>query len=189
MDMTIRLDTAHRYWRGDQLIPGTNEVIDTYFEPCRFFTEDGRDKGLARHIWFHFLVQGQEPDSEPDPRIASEVASFRSWLSEVKPVYIGGELPFFDSNLNVCGTPDIFAEIFGVLSVVDFKPAARATRTRLQTAAYKLNLIANGIPIVNRYELRLSDGKYRFEKHEDRGDEARWRAMVQGFHAASFYNR
>ncbi|MFH0915372.1 MAG: hypothetical protein V1912_02865, partial [bacterium] len=89
--------------------------------------------------------------------------------------------------LRVCGTPDWYGDILGVHSVLDFKPATANKRTPLQLAAYKLNLMANNIPIVNRYELRLLDGDYRLIPHTDRDNETHWRVMVAAFFAATHY--
>ena len=109
------------------------------------------------------------------------------FCQEVKPRHVSSELPYFDPVLNVCGKPDLVAEISGRLSVIDFKPATRNKRTALQTAAYKLMLNRNGVPVLDRFELRLLDGQYRLEKHDDGHDMARWALIVFGYRAHLFY--
>jgi hypothetical protein len=167
--------------------PGVNQVINLYLPPSQFFTDEGREAGKARHAWYDFIAQGNEPDSAPDPRIADEIAMFREWIAHVKPERLGGETPFCDPLLHVCGTPDWFGIVNKRLAIVDFKPKNRAARTRLQTAAYKHMLRQNGVKILDRYELRLDKKNKRFEKHEDEGDLARWTAIVYGYHAATHY--
>ena len=183
----IELNEAHEYTKNKVRKPGVNEILNLYFPPNSFYTEMGKEIGKVRHQWYSFLSEGKEPNVEPDPRIAGEVQAFRKWLADVKPVRKGGETPIYDRDLHVCGTPDWYGEINGRMAVVDFKPQNKAKRTIIQTVAYKLNLISNGIIILDRYELRLSDGDYRFEQHTNPMDANNWRAMVYAFFASSFY--
>ncbi|HBT62586.1 MAG TPA: hypothetical protein DEB40_12665, partial [Elusimicrobia bacterium] len=178
----------HVYRVDERTVPSVSSILDLYFPPIQFYTEEGRMLGTARHEWFHAIIQGIELENEPDELIAGAVDGFRKFMSEVKPVYISGEKPYFDEVLGVCGTPDLVAEIGGVLSVCDFKPSAANKRTRLQLAAYFLMLQRNNINVVSRYELRLSNkGAYRLEEHKDYSDMKRWASLVAAYNAMSFY--
>ncbi len=185
--MEIKLDEKHVYTVGGQRKPGVNEILNLYFPPCSFYSESGMQKGTARHSWYHALIQGLEIASDPDERIAGEVAGFRKFLAEVKPRYILGEVYLYDDALGFCGTPDLYCEIGGRFSCIDYKPANAQPRWKLQTAAYQTLLTANGHPVQDRYALRLLPGEYRLDAHKDAGDLSRWRAMVSGFQARKFY--
>ena len=182
---TVELSADHVYTVGGIRKPGVNEILSLYFPPSNFYTEAGKQKGTARHSWYHALIQGLEIASEPDERIAAEIAGFRKFMAEVKPRYILGEASFGAPGF--CGTPDLYCELAGRLAVVDFKPANAQPRWKLQTAAYQTLLTANGHPVQDRYALRLLPGDYRLDAHKDAGDLPRWRAMVFGYAARRFY--
>ena len=183
------LDGSHTYHIGDRTPPSVSQVLALYFPPSPFYTVEGRDLGTVRHQWFHALVQGREMENEPDPMILGAVVGFKRFLHEVHPVYVVGEESFYDPVLDVCGTPDLIAEVSGRLAVIDYKPPSKNPRTKLQTAAYALMLRSNRFPILDRYELRLDDGAYRLDKHRDIDDEKRWPMLVAAFRAVSHYRR
>jgi len=185
---TVTLDDNHIY-RVDGIVkPGVSQVLDLYFPPSPYYTEEGRDKGTARHKWYDFLARGNEPEQQPDERIAAEVAGFRKFLVEVKPRHIFGEVALHDPVLDVCGKPDLYCEIQGRLAVVDYKPANAQDRWRIQTAAYQGLLTANGHPVLDRYALRLLPGDYRLDAHKNRIDLACWRSFVAGYKALEAFN-
>jgi hypothetical protein len=183
--MAIELDDQHVYKVDGVKRPGVSQVLDLYFPPSKFYTERGRIVGTARHLWYSFLSQGKEPDSDPAAEIAGEVAAFRMWLRDEKPEFLGGEELLFDKELGVCGKPDWYGVVRGRLATVDFKPVNKNKRTPLQTSAYRRML--DGLGVVDRYELRLDVGRYKFEQHTDDEDEDRWIALVYGWQAAQFY--
>jgi hypothetical protein len=188
--MTVTLDEkSHIYTLEDGRHPTpVSSILNIFFPfPTQFMPADAAEIGTVRHQWFHELAQGHEIENEPDPRISGEVAGFIKFMAEAKPHYVIGEKSFFDPVLNVCGTPDLIAEISGRLAVIDFKPHSKNKRTRLQTAAYSLMLRSNKFPILDRYELRLLCGDYRLDKHRNTDDERRWPILVAAFHAASYY--
>lgn len=189
--MIVTLDEAtHTYRLPDgRTPPSVSQILNLYLPvPIHFMPADAVNIGTVRHQWFHALAQGLGLENEPDPRIAGAVTGFRKFLAEVKPRYISGEVPYFDDLLGVCGTPDLVAEIAGRLSVCDYKPEARAKRTRAQTAAYAVMLQHNKFMVLDRYELRLyADGSYRLNQHKDNLDLRRWTAMAYGYHAAAHF--
>lgn len=136
------------------------------------------------------MAQGNKVSDSKEPpyvEIAPAVDGFVKFLSEVKPEYVSGEIPYFHPTLKYCGTPDTVMKIGGRLSVIDYKPKQKNKRTIAQTALYYLLLNANKIPVRDRYELRLYDGIYRLQKHEDTGDMRRVEIMVAAYQAAQFY--
>ena len=170
-------------------VVSVSNVLDLYFPfPVQFMPADAAINGTVRHQWFHAIAQGQEMENEPDPRISGAVAGFRRFMYEVKPVYVSGEVRYFDSVLGICGKPDLVAIISGRLAVLDYKPESKNKRTIAQTAAYAVMLRRNGVNVLDRYALRLyDDGKYRLDAHKDDGDLRRWPALVAGYMAATFY--
>ena len=57
----ISCDSDHVYRIGDRNVPGVNEVINSYLPPSQFYTDSGREMGIARHRWYSFLSEGNEP--------------------------------------------------------------------------------------------------------------------------------
>ena len=167
--------------------PSVSDILDLYFPPSNYYTEEGREDGHFRHEWYAFLAQGGVEEVSPYDKIKPAVDGFKKFLAEVKPVYKSGEIPYFHPTLRYCGTPDAVMEIGGRLSIVDYKPKAKQKRTMLQTALYYLLLRANGIMVLDRFEVRLYDGIYRMEKHDDPQDMRRAEIMVAAFQAAQFY--
>ena len=180
----ITLDENHVYAvDGLGHKPSVSQVLALYFPPSKFFTEEGRMKGTSRHKWFDALAQGLDIANDPDERIVAEVVGFRKFLSEVKPVYFFGEVALYDDCLEVCGKPDLYCEIQGRPSVVDYKPRNAQGRWVAQIAAYQCLLIANGFPVLDRYILRVLPGDYRLDQYKNPADLTCWRAFVQGFKA------
>jgi hypothetical protein len=182
-------EETHTYILPDgRTPPGVNKVLDLYFPPCGFYTEDGKVIGKVRHQWFHALAQGIELENEPDPRIAGAVGGFKRFMEEMKPVYVSGEERYYDHLRGVCGTPDLVAEVKNRLAIIDYKPENRNKRTPVQTAAYMAMLLWNKVRVLDRYELRLhDDGTYRLRQHTDDDDLKRWAAMASGYHAHTHY--
>ena len=171
-------------------VVSVSNVLDLYFPfPVQFLPADAAINGTVRHEFYNFIAQHPDQELEdPDPRIAGSIASFRRFISEVKPVYVSGEVRYFDSVLGICGKPDLVAIISGRLAVLDYKPESKNKRTIAQTAAYAVMLRRNGVNVLDRYALRLyDDGKYRLDAHKDDGDLRRWPALVAGYMAATFY--
>ena len=171
-------------------VVSVSNVLDLYFPfPVQFLPADAAINGTVRHEFYNFIAQHPDQELEdPDPRIAGSIASFRRFISEVKPVYVSGEVRYFDDVLRVCGKPDLVAIISGRLSVVDFKPQTKNKRTQAQLAGYCVMLRRNNIKVLDRFGLRLyDDGKYRLDPYKDEGDLVRWPALVNGFKAANHY--
>lgn len=183
----IKLSESHIYTVDGYVTPSVSDILDVYFPPTPFYTEQGREDGTFRHEWYAFLAQGGTAAKPPYPKIEPSIASFKKFMAEVQPEYIFGERPCFHPVLRYCGTPDVVFKINARLALVDYKPKTRNRRTMLQTALYYLMLRANGVMVEDRYELRLYDGIYRLEKHTDAADMRRAEIMVSAFNAAKFY--
>ena len=183
----ITISDNHEYTVDGLKVPSVSEILNVYFPPCGFYTEEGQQDGKYRHEWYAALAQGIETTNAPYPKIAPAIDGFKKFLADVKPVYVSGEIPYHHPTLRYCGTPDVVFRIGDRLVVTDFKPQQKNKRTRIQTALYMLLLQANKIPVQYRYELRCYDGIYRFEQHEDLQDMRRAEIMVAAFHASQFY--
>lgn len=184
----ITLDENHVYTvAGKGRKVSVSKVLDLYFPPTPFYSDEGREKGTARHLWFAAIIQGLEIVSQPDERIAAEIEGFRKFVADVKPKYIFGEVPLYDDVSDVCGTPDLYCEIQGRPSVIDFKPKNKQERWKAQTAAYQSLLTANGHPCLDRYAVRVLPGDYRMEAHKDANDLLNWRRFVDGYKARGYY--
>jgi len=186
--MTVDLNKkTHIYTVDGIVMPSVSTILDVYFPPSAFYTEQGRDNGHYRHEWYSELAQGFEATNEPYAEIAPAVDGFKKFMAEVKPEYVSGEIPYFHPVLNYCGTPDVVFKINNRLAVCDFKPKNKTKRTRLQTALYYMMLRVNGVMVVDRYELRCYDGVYRLEAHNDTQDMRRAEMMVAAYASAQFY--
>lgn len=186
--MNVTLDKEkHLYMVDGVATPSVSDILNMYFPPSSYYTEEGREDGHYRHEWYAFLAKGGIAKEPPYTKIAPAVAGFEKFLVEVKPVYVSGEIPYFHPTLRYCGTPDAVMIMANRLAVVDYKPNAINKRTRVQTALYYPLLQVNKIPVLDRYELRCYDNIYRLEKHEDLQDIRRAEVMVAAFHASQFY--
>lgn len=186
----ILLDGEHRYFVSGGRVPGFTEIArDLGVIPDNdFYTEAGREEGNALHEWLLFLAQGNEAESEPDPRIAGRVEGVRKFLRESGFRFAGGEEALFEPSLRYCCRPDLWGHIGNWAVVIDAKRGAAQPWHRLQTAAQKLALAANHFKAQKRYGLYLRDGDYRLVEHADAGDEQRWKALVAAYHSKSFYH-
>ena len=166
-------------------MPGYSELCSAMgvTKPNRFYTEEGRAEGVALHEWLGFLVRGKVPAGAPDPRIAGRVKGIQKFVRNSGIKLVGGEEPRYDPETGVACTPDAWGYI-GVWSyVIDAKRGAKLKIHRLQTVCQSIALRANGFRAQKRAALYLRDDDYRQDDHEDREDEARWRAIVAGYHA------
>jgi len=185
----LTLDADHRYWWDKQSVPGFSEICKdlggTKDNP--FYTDEGRDEGMALHKWLIFLASGQEAKDEPDERIAGRVAGIRKFLGESAFRFEGGETPLYCKPLNFACTPDIWGHLGSRAAVVEAKRGKKLKYHCLQTAAQKIALASNGFIALDRYSLHLRDGDYRLEQHTDKADEDRWKILVMAYHAKTHY--
>lgn len=185
----VVLDAEHRYSFNGVRKPGFTEIAKAMgvIEGNAFYTEAGRAEGDALHLWLNFLGQGNEPDIDPDPRIAGRVEGIRKFMRESGFSYLGGERCVYAYRGDFCCKPDLWGEIGGRPSIVEAKRGAKLPWHRLQTAAQYLALNDSGEVILDRYALYLKDGDYRLEAHRDKEDMRRWEVIANAYHAASFY--
>lgn len=189
----VRCDENHIYWRmtpnGEVREPGFSEICGDLgvTKENKFYTKDGREEGVALHEWLLFLAQGNEPENNPDPRIAGRVEGVKKFIRESGFVFSGGEVALYEPTLGYCCTPDIWGHIGGIPYVIDAKGGAKKKFHKAQTAAQRLALRPSGFVAQKRAALYLMDGDYRLEGHDDVSDEVRWRALVMGYYAKTFY--
>lgn len=186
----IVLDADHKYWVDTVNKPGFTEIKDAMCGKSKaadFYTPEGRAEGISLHHWFNFLSQGKVPLHKPDRRIAGRVDGIKKFLYESGFVRYGGETPLYCSSLNYCVTPDGWGKIATRYCLVELKRNTVEKTHKLQTAAQKIALAEIDFRADDRYALYLRDGDYSLKLHDDPGDEHRWRAIVNGFHATRFY--
>ncbi len=187
----IRLDPeTHIYY--ESVSPTVEEPRPGYSGICKamgvsrpnpFFTQEGREQGQAIHQWLYFLAQNKKSTAAPDPRIANRVEGVRKFLADTRFLISGGETPLYEPTLSFCVMPDLWGHIGKLSFVIDGKRGAKLKIHRLQTAAQKLALKANGFNASRRAGLYLRDNDYRLDQHDDVADERNWVAIVRGFHA------
>ncbi len=188
VDRPVLDEATHVYRVKNQIVPGYSEILDAMGYPKNpFWTEEGRDEGKALHQWFAFLAKGQEPEDEPDARIAERVWSFRQWLRSSKFVCVGAEIPQYEPTLGYACTPDLWGFIGKTPVLAECKRGAPMKRHRLQTAAQAIALEANGFPVSERYALYLTDSKPIPELHDDEEDFECWKTTVSAYNAKEIY--
>ncbi len=186
---TVRRDDQHRYWTpthdGEIQRPGYSELCAAMGvnRPNPFYTAQGREEGIALHLWLGFLVRGKTPASPPDLRIAGRVEGIKKFLRDSKFIISGGEEPLYDPTTGTCCTPDLWGFQGAWSWVKDAKRGGKLKSHALQTAAQKSALAANGFRAQKRSGLYLRDNGYRDIEHTAGvTDDANWRAIVAGYH-------
>lgn len=190
----VRIDDDHKYWipgpRGEERAGGYTEISTDLgiIKPNPFHTDDGREEGVALHLWLQFLVKGKEPKTAPDPRIAGRVEGIKKFIRDTGFKIAGGEQPMYDPINRYACTPDLFGHIGKTAFVIDAKRGAKLPSHRLQTAAQTIALRANGFRAQKRAALYLRNGDYRLEEHTDSRDLARWSIFVSTYYLKREYH-
>jgi len=181
--------TEHRYWLGDEEVPGFTAICRDMgiSETNPFYTEEGREEGIALHKWLIFLASGRESKKAPDERIAGRVEGIRKFLRETRFQFAGGEKPLLVEATRWACTPDLWGSIGGRSCLIEAKRGKKMPYHRLQTAAQQIALRANDWKVIDRIALYLKDGGYNLEKHDDLADEYRWLSVVAGYWAKKHY--
>ena len=203
MSHGVTMDDEHRYWKGGIRIAGYSEIcasMQVGKEDCEdcargkrhthdgsFWTEDGRNQGVALHYWLQFLAKGRVAGSEAEPEIAGRVEGIKKFLRDTRFEFVGGEAIQYEASISYACTPDIWGVIGKTKWVIDMKRGAEMKSHALQTAAQKIALAAGGFIAVKRAALYLKDGDYRLIEHTDRRDEQFWRTISQAYHAKKIY--
>lgn len=189
----VRLDSDHRYWipgpRGEERRPGYSEIADDLgiVKPNPFYTPEGREEGVALHLWLGFLVRGKEPKVAPDPRIAGRVAGIRKFIRDTKFLIIGGEQPLYDPINRFCTMPDMWGIMNNRRWNIDAKRGGKLPSHPLQTAAQAIALRSNEFRVEKRGALYLREDDYRLDEHGDPMDLARWGIFVNCWHIRKEY--
>ncbi len=189
----VRIDDEHRYFipgpRGEEQRPGYSEICADLgiVKPNPFYTPEGREEGVALHLWLGHLARGLTAKVKPDPRIAGRVAGIQKFLRDTKFQIVGGETPVYDPINRFACTPDIWGIMNKVLFVIDAKRGAKLSSHRLQSAAQYIGLRSNGVRVQKRAALYLRDEDYRLDEHTDTTDMARWGIFVSAWHLRKEY--
>lgn len=189
----VRRDEEHRYWipgpRGEEQRPGYSEICTDLgiVKPNPFYTPEGREEGVALHLWLGHLARGLTSKIAPDPRIAGRVAGIQKFLRDTGFRIAGGEVPMYDPINRFACTPDIWGVMGKVLWVIDAKRGGKLPSHRLQTAAQAIVLRSNAVRVQKRGALYLRENDYRLEEHTDTMDLARWGIFVSTHHLKKEY--
>ena len=172
---------------GGKTVPSVTEVLAKFFPPSQFYTKSGKEKGANLHLCCQFLAENDLDWDSVHPEILPQVRAYQRFLAETlfRPTIL--EQAFHDNSLWVCGKPDQIGVLGGRLSVIDIKRGSKLQTHKLQTAAYKMILTHNDIPVLDRYALYLSDDKYRLEKHLEQADENSFRTLLAALHTIKNY--
>ncbi len=181
--MKVTLDAAHVYRVDGVIKPGFSEIKEAMgIGKNDFYTDSGREEGVALHKWLYFLANGKTTTKKPDPRIEGRVEGIRKFLRESKFRIVGGETPLYNPQLDYCTTPDLWGFLNGRAVVIDAKRGAKERWHGMQTAAQMMALRVNKFAAIGRFGLYLRDGDYRLPEHDDRSDEHEWQVLVGAYH-------
>ena len=190
MTEKIRFEPGeHRYFLGDQEIPGFSHIAKTMglMEATKFMTDAGREQGTALHKWVNLLARGKTSTTQSHPSIEGRVLAFHKFMVESGFKFESGETPLYEPVSRFSCTHDLAGYLGAFSCVVEVKGGAKQKWHPAQTAAQSLALRANGFRAQKRFTLYLADRSYRLEEHTDAGDEARWKSIVAGYWARTFY--
>lgn len=137
----------------------------------RWFTEEARDRGTAVHTAARYFDEGDLDDGSVDPSIAAKLGAYRLFIAEMAPEILAVEESVTDHLLGYCGTLDRRLRINDREGVLDIKCGAESPWHCLQLMFYAHTF---NRPMV-RWNLLLSDDKYKLIEHRDRRD---WRVCL-----------
>lgn len=191
----VRLDPSdHLYWipqpaRGEFRVPGYSEICKDLgiTKDNQFWTDEGREEGVALHAWLKFLASGMKPKSEPDPRIAGRVKGIEKFLKDTGFKIAGGEIPVYDPINRFACMPDLYGHIGRTAWIIEAKRGSKMASHKLQTAAQMIALRANGFRAQKRAALYLRDEDFRLDEHTDTMDMARWGIFVSTYYLKRGY--
>ena len=136
-------------------------MIDT-----TWFREYDLTRGSALHAATHYLDQGDLDWATVDPVILGRLRQYQHFLDEVRPEILAVEEAVEHAIYRYCGTLDRRLKINGREAVLDIKGPSEAAWNGVQLAGY----VACFPGYLLRYNLYLSDERYRLVERKDRRD-------------------
>lgn len=182
----LALDAAtHRYSHNGAPVGGVTEIVQALgIVDARWFSDYGRDRGIAVHAALEYLVRGMLDWATVDPRIEGYVRAGEKFLRDAGVTRdVLTEHLVFHPSLRYAGRLDLFAECFGQKSVVDFKSGGLGCAS-LQTAAYEEALrieLGSGAPFRRMAVQLRADGTYKKTDYREARDYAEWAACCAIF--------
>ena len=173
----IRLDAeTHQYWLGDKRVPGYSEIVRDMgvVKDNPFWSDTGREIGIALHAWLLHLAELKPEVAEPDPRIAGKVGGIRKFLRESGFKFQFGEVPQYDPVSRYACTPDLCGHLGNFSVNIDAKAGAAHKSHVLQLAAQRIALKAGGFHVQKSFSLYLKNNDYRLVEQDTREHEPRW---------------
>ena len=191
----VRIDENHKYWvpapepPRELLVPGFTHIAESlgFIQENPFYTDSGREEGIALHKWLRHIAQGKPILTKPDERIAGRVEAILKFIAETGFKFAGGEEPRYDPVNRFACTPDLWGYIGSWTWDLDAKRGEELPHHRLQTAAQSIALAANGFRAQKRGCLYLKDGSYRLKEHIDSRDIPAWKQIVSTYYLKGAY--
>lgn len=200
----LTLDADHKYFLDGKSIPGTNEIIGTFYDVRPWWaTERDRRLGEVLHKCIAYLLEGDLDWKTVHPLLLPDVEAVAEWQAKngYKAILIEKKLW---SKRWFAGTIDSFGYFpSGRFVLPDWKRGAAGPGTALQTASYvelvceylaehgtpeecaaldavKRDLYPNG---VERYALHnIGSGKPAMKPYKDRNDIPIFLGLVSAYH-------
>ncbi len=190
----LELDLVEHAYRVDGVrIAGVSEILTGLGIVDRsYFTDYGRERGIAVHQALEFHMTGGVDWSSVDERIKGYVDAALLFLNDAKIVPGPGthvERPLWHPIHRVAGMPDLVCEAFGEPSVPDYKSGGLSEATGIQTAFYEMMArVAYPLPKPGDVRRRIAvqlfpDGRYKKHDMQDGFD------FHYALSASSLYNR
>lgn len=169
-------EERHLYFLDRVPIPGCTSILKAAgYVDDRWFTEASRDRGSAVHIATWLDDEGDLDESSVPETARGGLEAWRKCKREtgIEPLIlpdggIAAEIAVASRIFRFATTVDRVMLVRGIPSVFELKTGEPTDAAKLQTAAHALALYENGIPVAQRFAVRLkSDGNYSITKHED----------------------
>lgn len=185
--MDFRLDAEHRYWLGEQRLPGVTEIIDYHgFIPDFSKDEERAEEGQVTHEAAALLFQKRLDWLSVDAVILGFVTSLNLWITATDFCAEATELTLHDSALLFAGSLDVDGHTpKGSRWIIDLKTGQPARWHKWQTAGYRI--------LLGEYRRRgalylQKDGRMaRFKEHTEETDEAEFISMRNVFRMKEGY--
>lgn len=164
----VFIEEGHQYMLGDMLLPSVSEIIaplgaDLDDSDLELKLEAAAERGTICHKLLELYLNG-EKESEYPSEYEGYADGIRLFLAEHKIVPYAIEKPICSKELMVAGTPDLFCEYDGKLTVIDYKFVSQICKPKVkaQLNLYRRMLEEAGVFPEQLIAVQfLPDGLYR----------------------------
>lgn len=165
-------DELHEYrWHGE-IVPSVTQVLkEAGLIDDSFFTEDGKNRGIAFHEALHYEIHNDLDMNSVHEIIQPFIQAWLKFRSDTSfsPLIEHCEKPRLNSLFKYAGKPDVVGFMNGSLILLDAKTGTSKTAD-LQTAAYEQldELRELGL---RRFSLQLTkQATYKLTEHKNPND-------------------